>query len=379
MQVDAKADQEIRERLKAEQVSVVFRQAASKQVLSPLAGVILIAVIWPVGDPVRLTVWLAAMLGMGVVRQIVASRYIRAPEPRDTRKWEIRFMATVSLAAAAWGFGGFVNLVDLPVAYQALIYLFMIGMAGGTTAIYAAHPPSVAFTIMVIMGPTTLYFISTWEPYYLSMAAGGILYHFAAVRGIQLTNAAFHNSFRLAHRLEQIARFDSLSGLVNRLAFTEDGERIVANVRRSGRSCVLLMIDLDHFKSINDKVGHAGGDSVIRQFGALVSATVREGEIAGRLGGEEFAVMLPDANIHHGEALARRILQRIRSNPVQMGDETIAYTASIGVAVCDGHCTLDQLMARADDALYVAKHAGRDRFVLAPYEAKTTAVEAIIA
>lgn len=157
---------------------------------------------------------------------------------------------------------------------------------------------------------------------------------------------------------------DSLSGLLNRAAFLD---RVVAVVDTlaPGRRVWLVMIDLDHFKSINDRFGHAAGDEVIRSFGDVLNEAATLGHVAGRLGGEEFCLLLPDM----GEADLAGYLDAIRTvlrnaRYVLVSDE-VCVTASFGAAPLNAGMRVDEVMRRADLALYQAKAAGRDRVVFA--------------
>ena len=123
------------------------------------------------------------------------------------------------------------------------------------------------------------------------------------------------------------------------------------------------MADLDHFKRINDTYGHAVGDIALKQFSDLLGKTARETDVLGRLGGEEFAVLLPETGAESAEFFANRLCVMLRSAPVQLGAQSIAMTVSIGVTMIspiDGGP--EQVLQRADEALYQAKELGRDRF-----------------
>jgi diguanylate cyclase (GGDEF)-like protein len=157
---------------------------------------------------------------------------------------------------------------------------------------------------------------------------------------------------------------DSLSGLLNRAAFL-DRAVAVAGSLGPGRQVWLVMIDLDHFKSINDRFGHAAGDEVIRAFGEVLNDLAPSGHVAGRLGGEEFCLLLPDM----GEVVLAGCLDAIRmalrGASYALVSEEVRVTASFGVALLNAGMRVDQAMRRADLALYQAKAAGRDRVVLA--------------
>jgi diguanylate cyclase (GGDEF)-like protein len=235
-----------------------------------------------------------------------------------------------------------------------------MGMSGGTSAIYAAHGRTVLAAISCILLPPTLHLIWQADMLSLTLAIGGILLVVATTSSVRMLNAALRRSIVLAQQLDRQARVDALSGLANRRALMEAGSAMLANAGRTGRACAALMIDVDHFKRVNDTRGHAAGDAVIAATGALLSRSVRAGELAGRIGGEEFAILLPDGGGEQAVALATRILERVRSTPVAHADGPISVTVSIGVAIAlDG--TLQALLERADQALYRAKSGGRDR------------------
>jgi len=155
---------------------------------------------------------------------------------------------------------------------------------------------------------------------------------------------------------------DHLTGVANRRAFFEAAELELNRNRRAPRPTALVLVDADHFKRINDRHGHAGGDAVLRHLGQLLSATFRQVDVVARVGGEEFAVLLPSSGIDAAVAVAERLRALVAGRSVAYEGVDIACTISAGVAVCDGEALgLDTLMKRADQALYAAKAAGRDR------------------
>jgi diguanylate cyclase (GGDEF)-like protein len=353
-------------RMRAQQLSLIYNQALGNQFLSPLVAALVSAVLWPVGNPRMLTAWVAVLSGMSLWRHLLASAYRKAAtDPASVRPWERRFVVSLAVVSAAWGVGSWLNLYALPDAYQAFVYCFVLGMAAGASAIYAAHGPSVAVSISLIMGPATLYMFTVGDAFHTALGAGGTVFLVAGSRGVRTMNGALRRTIQLTGELARQARTDALSGLSNRRAFTEFGEIALANAARSTRPCAIVMIDIDHFKAINDRHGHAAGDGVIRALGAALAGAIRVGECAGRIGGEEFAVFLPDAGSDQGMALAHRVQALVRAMRPQAGDLPIEVTASIGIASTHGApCSYDELLARADKAMYRAKQEGRNRVVL---------------
>jgi len=163
----------------------------------------------------------------------------------------------------------------------------------------------------------------------------------------------------MAVELDRAARTDDLTGLYNRRTFFCECESAIRGLGESA----FLYIDIDHFKKLNDRFGHAAGDSVLRKFGDVVSDCVRGGDVAARLGGEEFGIYLAHADLGNALRVGERIRQRsLRIGPA-VGLDDVRVTVSIGIAMRDQGQTLDELMQLADESLYAAKEQGRDRIV----------------
>jgi diguanylate cyclase (GGDEF)-like protein/PAS domain S-box-containing protein len=155
---------------------------------------------------------------------------------------------------------------------------------------------------------------------------------------------------------------DHLTGVANRRAFFEAAELELQRNRRAPRPTALILIDADHFKAINDRYGHPGGDAVLHALGRLLTRTFRQVDVVARVGGEEFAVLLPSSTLAGAAAVAERLRQAIAAQPIAFDGREIACTVSAGVAASDGEpLSLDTLMQRADRALYAAKANGRNR------------------
>ncbi len=160
---------------------------------------------------------------------------------------------------------------------------------------------------------------------------------------------------------EQLARTDELTGLSNRRAFFEMGEKLFQRAQRFDDKLTLLMFDIDHFKKINDQYGHAAGDRVLQSLGGLLKQTSREIDVVGRLGGEEFALILPETDLAGATELAERLCQNISSLLIRTANTSIKFTISIGIAELKArHKSLDDILLQADKALYTAKDNGRN-------------------
>ncbi|MEA2428461.1 MAG: hypothetical protein QOF37_2089 [Thermoleophilaceae bacterium] len=179
----------------------------------------------------------------------------------------------------------------------------------------------------------------------------------AGLVGMQRVNAN-----RLIWRLSDAAVTDALTGLANRRGFQELIETELERARRSGQPLSLVIGDLDHFKALNDRFGHAAGDRALEQLALILDTAKRRIDTAARIGGEEFAVVLPDSDQHAAYILAERMRREVRETFMY---EPYELTISLGVATFPPHgSTVETLLAHADEALYAAKALGRDRTVL---------------
>ena len=178
--------------------------------------------------------------------------------------------------------------------------------------------------------------------------------------GIGAITLTLHHS-RAARRHRHEANTDALTGLVNRRALFErfDNEDLPSGT-------AVLMFDLDHFKQINDRHGHAGGDSVISHFGSMLRQNTRQDDTIARLGGEEFCAILQPMPIENAHAIAERIRADFEARPALRGMEEITATVSVGVTISGEAENFSAVLNRADDALYRAKHSGRNRVTAAP-------------
>lgn len=172
----------------------------------------------------------------------------------------------------------------------------------------------------------------------------------------------------LLDKLAQQATKDYLTGLSNRRYFMERGEAELAHARRYGHALSLLMIDIDHFKNINDTHGHKVGDIVLQQQANIMRSTFRTVDTIGRIGGEEFAVLLPETALQEAVIVAERLRQAVASADLaQATGLPLHFTISIGVAMLPSkEASLDSLLILADTALYKAKQAGRNRICAQP-------------
>ena len=318
----------------------------------------------------RLLAWWLVIVTLSVARIAMAQAFRRYAASADPRTWERRFVTTLVMTGVAWGVGGLL-LMPRDIAYQAVVFFFLMGMTGGAVATYSAHAGAVTATIVTVMLPSTILLALEDSELARAMALGSLIYVVAAIRAARTFSRALHNSIRLSHELEGAretaelqARTDELTGIRNRRAFYEQGELAVAQARRYGDSLALISLDIDHFKKVNDTWGHAAGDETLRVVARIIQQTVRTSDIAGRTGGEEFAILLPRASLEQAAGMAERLRSTMEKAAISQGGRDFNFTASFGVAAHGPEAdTLERLLAEADKALYEAKAAGRNRVV----------------
>lgn len=185
---------------------------------------------------------------------------------------------------------------------------------------------------------------------------------------------------RVQEQLHQMATTDPLTGLLNRRAFAHSYERESARYDRSNRPISLLLIDLDYFKLINDRHGHAGGDEALKALAQHLKTTCRFGtDDIARWGGEEFAVLLADTGHTSAIRVGERLRRQIETLQISFDDKSIHLEASIGVVVCRKRETLEQAVQRADLCLRQAKAQGRNRITVFPEELPVSAETSSVA
>jgi diguanylate cyclase (GGDEF)-like protein len=168
-------------------------------------------------------------------------------------------------------------------------------------------------------------------------------------------------------QLERLARTDALTGLANKRALEEALYRDLSRADRDKTNLAVAIVDVDHFKQVNDRHGHSVGDIVLARVAQLLATNLRSGDLATRYGGEEFVLILPGSNAFGAKLAAERLRKVLEKSPIAVPGEPLTITASFGVAsVCGPGCGRSgkELLERADAALYAAKRNGRNRVVM---------------
>ncbi len=180
--------------------------------------------------------------------------------------------------------------------------------------------------------------------------------------------SAFEELEKKKSELEQLAYYDPLTGLPNRRFFFDHANLILESSKRYRNPISLLIIDIDHFRKINDTYGHEAGDIVLKSFADILKKTIRQSDLAARLGGEEFVLLMPNATLQQGKVMAERVRVSFQNSLIVYEEKEIRATLSVGLASFkSGIESIDDLIRMADEALYKAKELGRNRIEV--YEA----------
>lgn len=250
----------------------------------------------------------------------------------------------------------------------------ILALLSGAMTVAVLRPPKGATALhLIIVVNNAIFFIALSLRAYAGIAYGGLsvfspslVQTFTYVSGYLLMIVNGFGFLLLCkeaddRKMARLATTDSLTGLANRRAFFDrtDSARMLA--ARTRQPVALMMLDLDHFKSLNDRYGHAAGDDALCLFAATAQTTLREHDIMGRLGGEEFALLLPGTDLEGALQAAERLRLAVQGTPLPSAFEAYAMTVSIGVVAIEPHEHINAALARADHALYAAKNAGRNR------------------
>lgn len=237
--------------------------------------------------------------------------------------------------------------------------------AGLYMAAWACFVIGAVLFALIVSGVLT-YSVPGFYAFQMGAAIAAVLLSLALGSRIRMLRTERASLKRKENELKRLAATDPLTGAANRRRFLKKGKAELLRGRQTGRSFSLLMIDVDHFKAVNDTHGHPVGDRVLKMLVTVGSGILRESDLFGRLGGEEFGVILPETDGQMASVIGERLRKKLARAVVNEGTAVIRITVSIGLAVDEtADDTLETIMKRADAALYRAKKTGRNRLVRA--------------
>ncbi len=361
------------ETIRNDQIEIVFTQTTSTISYSLAAAIVLIIALWNVVDTQILLNWGAILLLFSTARVILAKSYRRSnPTTRNMILWERLVVSSLIGISLIWGIGCWAFLPADSFEHQMFIFIFIMGLTGASAAAYSSHAFCVKTMILCFMTPVSITFAISENSLLQAVSLAATIYIAVTFRATTLLNHFLRKSYQLSFDLniakehaEKMALTDVLTGINNRRAFYKLGNKVIQNSQRYQHAMSIVMLDIDKFKEINDKWGHAAGDNAIITLAKTIKAAAREADICGRLGGDEFSIILPETDTEQAQNFAERLCIKISNIVVATQTSNIAFTSSIGVATRYAECSkLEQLIACADAALYEAKNKGRNQVVV---------------
>ena len=361
----------IEEQVRTDRLHQLFRQSFAAIFGSYLGAGMLCWLCWDRFDHTVMRTWLVVLGVTSLLRLKMFMDWFRcANSLRTPARWERRYWVTLMLSAATWGIGALAVMPPDDRVSQVLVILFAVGMSVSAVSCYSAYRYMTLGSMSLVLLPSTLWLLFQPSPMQVGVAIAVLVFSTFVVSATRKLSDALEKAFRLTRQMERAhtistraAQTDELTGLMNRRAFFEHAHLLYAQCRQHRQPLSALMLDMDHFKDINDTYGHQAGDQVLRQVGGVISASFRQADVYGRLGGEEFAVLLPNTTLETAQGIAEQLITAIAglaSEPVQ------GLTASLGVATTrNPDQDLHSLMNSADKALYRAKAIGRNQVVVA--------------
>ena len=340
------------------------------------------APLWP-----RLVIF-ATVVAITLLRTHLANGLARSMNPVDPRSdWRHDLLvaaATLVWALLPFGFEGVVSPANLAVVvYGALIALAVLSVS------YIAALPACAVALVATVVPLVAFMLMQHTFIDSTMALATVMFGFTMQARLRISHrtllealAAQRENAALVQELEgyrrtleyenallgdslrdasQAANHDSLTGLFNRRYLTAFAQPLAALVLEEREPVTVLIVDIDHFKRVNDTRGHPAGDEVLRAVAQMLGARLRDLDCLARYGGEEFVVVLRRCDVNRGRRIAEALRHNIASAEIDIVDGTVSITVSIGIAQWGPGEQLDEVVQRADRTLYRAKQAGRDR------------------
>ncbi|MFW2440117.1 MAG: GGDEF domain-containing protein [Arenicellales bacterium] len=363
------ADSSLVDLILAEKLEILYRQSYPAIFVSLLGSVLLCAILWPVQQKQVLISWFFILTCIALVRFTLFMLYhLVKPQGKNILVWGMPYVVTMLLLSIAWGIGAvYIMPIDSQL-HQVVIYFFLMGLSGSDISVYSVKRTLALVSIACLMLPITSWFLIQGSLLLMGIAIGAVIFSVSAILAGEVLSLKLNMSFMLSHKLnkakkaaEAMALKDELSGLNNRRAFYEKGNMLVDYCLRNNKVLSAIVIDIDHFKRINDEFGHAAGDATIKQMGHILRKGMRKSDLCARIGGEEFGILLTTSMTNGAAQLAETLRLLIARTPVTYNGNDFAISASMGVAV--GNLDLETLLKHADASMYQAKELGRNRVV----------------
>jgi diguanylate cyclase (GGDEF)-like protein len=370
--------------LRVSQAVARVRQLPTVFVANPLLAVFVAVVYWDHVFRTLLVLFVAAMLVLWTPAALSWRRLRRKARPtRIGPGNETRALAFSAAVGTLWALAAFILYPAGGPEERATLVMLLAGLCAGSVSFFSSSPlASMAFYLpfMVTLFGQAVTFATPRAPVFpiaiaVFIACALLFTHTSWLqfvenvrvlvdrdRLLQEAKASGEQLELMLSRMSDLAMVDELTGLKNRRSFFDDIEPVIAGSRRRGRPVAIALLDLDHFKDINDTFGHQVGDQALREVARRIEETLRQEQIVGRIGGEEFVVLLPDTSPGQALVALERVRKAIGESPVASVDgSSVAITVSGGIAPLPDGMSVAVALQQADKAMYRAKALGRNR------------------
>ncbi len=350
-----------------EKIKLLYKHSLIPVVLSGVAGLFLVAALWSSANHQHLLIWLGITLAFACMRVMLIAKFQRKnPQGQAVLKWEKPYAISLLMVFLVWSLGLICIMPRENLTAVFILNTFSIGLAGAAISWYSPLRYLQMATISLALIPMIIVLLTLGheETFWIGIAAC-CMYVSCMITSV-LLQRTFNGNLELAYDLEQarmhaenMASTDALTGLNNRRAFFDKAASLFAYCKRNQQPISALMLDIDHFKIINDTYGHAAGDVALRNLAQLIKINLRDSDIPCRFGGEEFAVLLPNTSALEAMEMANLLKKRMMESTIALADNNAqSLTASFGVA--EHGETVEDLLNHADKAMYCAKNNGRN-------------------
>lgn len=356
-------------------INLLYLNSFTPAIVSGVIGLSLAATLWQAVNHQPLLVWLSITLLMAVIRvSLFYSFKKHQPTGEQLLKWEIPYAVSLFAAILNWSIG---LLIIIPIENLNVVFIisiFSISLATGATSWYGQIRYMQIGTVCLFFIPTIIALLTHGEYETLWLGITACFIFMGCLLTCHLSQQTLNDHFELAYELKKaikkakiLAHTDVLTGLNNRRAFFEMAPKTLTKCQHSALAVCLITFDIDYFKKINDAFGHAAGDIALQRIASLLIRNLRTADVCCRLGGEEFAVLLPNVNLKKAMRVAEKFRKAIMAMPIAISrQKNISITASFGVS--DIGDTIDEMLNHADQAMYQAKNNGRN--LVMAYEAE---------
>ncbi len=374
----------LRQAVRVSQAVARVRQLPTVFVANPLLAVFVALTFWTYAQHAFLLGLIAAMTMLWTPAMLSWRRLRGRPRPTDVSTGnERRAMAFSAATGCLWAAAAWYLFPLGGLEERATLVMLLAGLTGGSVAFFSSSPlasmlyflpymavlflqavrydtathPVLPTAIAVFILTALLFTRTSWEQFVENV---GVLVE--RDRALQEARASEVQLEAALSRMQDLAMADELTGLKNRRAFFDDAEPAIAMARRRGQPVAVALLDLDHFKDVNDTHGHAAGDLVLREVATRIVDTFREEQMVGRIGGEEFVALLPETTPAQALIAVERVRRAVGERPILLPDSSpVTVTLSGGIALLKDGEGIESAIDRADQAMYRAKGLGRDR------------------